>query len=286
MLKRYKNLKSTLKILFILWVGIGLVGCELPKTTKDTKPSAPVIIGQKASSPEGVCQDFMRYAEINKVGRYLCRDGYVVSYNDKTKQPNWVAYRLTAKSVSVKTKREDQFEADASVPKAYRAELNDYRNSGYDRGHLAPYAAMDFSAKSAKQSFLLSNMSPQKAGLNRHGWAQLESYVRFWTRAKGELYVYTGVTYKNKTPRTFVGKGKVAVPDYFYKIIYAPKQKESIAFAMPNNKVDKKDVSKYRVSIKDIQDRTGFNFFTQLAEKERNQLINQVSPMWRTTYKK
>ena len=278
--------KKHLKILLIISCGLSLFGCELPKQITETKPSAPVIIEQKVSSPEGVCQDFMRYAEINKAGRYLCRDGYVVSYNDKTKQPNWVAYRLTAKSVSAKTKREDQFEADASVPKAYRAELNDYRNSGYDRGHLAPYAAMDFSAKSAKQSFLLSNMSPQKPGLNRHGWAQLESYVRFWTRAKGELYVYTGVIYKNKTPRTFIGKGKVAVPDYFYKIIYAPKQKESIAFAMPNNKVEKKDVSKYRVSIKDIQERTGFNFFVKVPEKERSQLINKVSSMWPVTYRK
>ena len=50
----------------------------------------------------------------------------------------------------------------------------------------------------------------KKQGL---GWAQLEKYVRFWAKAKGELYVYTGVIYKNKTPRTFVGTGRVAVPD-------------------------------------------------------------------------
>ena len=282
MLKRDNNRKTMLKMLSILLFGIVLVGCELPKHTQETqktKSSAPLIVEQKISSPEGVCQDFMRYAEINKAGRYLCRDGYVVSYNDKTKQPNWVAYRLTAKSVAAKTKREEEFEADTAVPKVYRAELSDYKNSGYDRGHLAPDAAMDFSARSAKQSFLLSNMSPQKAGLNRHGWAQLERYVRFWTRAKGELYVYTGVIYKNKTPRTFIGKGKVAVPDYFYKIIYAPKQKESIAFVMPNSKVDKKDVANYRVSIKDIQERTGFNFFIHLPTKERSQLIEKVSPM-------
>ena len=276
--------KKYLKYLLVIGSCISLFSCELPK---QTKPSTPTISEQKTTiSSEAVCQDFMRYAEINKAGRYLCRDGYVVSYNDKTKQPNWVAYRLTAKSISAHIKRDDQFEADTSIPKAYRAELSDYRNSGYDRGHLAPYAAMEFSANSAKQSFLLSNMSPQKAGLNRHGWAKLESYVRFWAKAKGELYVYTGVIYKNKTPLTFIGKGKVAVPDYFYKVIYAPKQKESIAFVMPNTKVDKKDVVKYRVSIKDIQERTGFNFFVQLTEKERTQLIDKVSPMWRTTYKK
>jgi len=275
---KYKKIKTMLRLLAIACFGLLITSCDL----LSKKPSSII----QTQSDQTVCQDFMRYIETNQTSRYLCRDGYVVNYNDQTKQPNWVAYRLTAKSVSAKTKREEQFEADTSIPQAYRAELSDYKKSGYDRGHLAEYASMDFSDRSAKQSFLLSNMSPQKAGLNRHGWAQLEKYVRFWAKAKGELYVYTGVIYKNKTPRTFIGKGKVAVPDYFYKVIYAPKQKESIAFVMPNKKVEEKDVAKYRVSIKDIQSRTGVNFFTALSATERNQLINKVSPMWRTTYQK
>ena len=280
----HHKLKITLACAATVCFGLFITSCDLsnkkPSTTKAAANQS------ETASNQAVCQDFMRYIEINQASRYLCRDGYVVNYNDQTKQPNWVAYRLTAKSVSHKTKREEQFEPDTSIPKAYRAELTDYKNSGYDRGHLAEYASMDFSDRSAKQSFLLSNMSPQKAGLNRHGWAKLESYVRFWAKAKGELYVYTGVIYKNKTPRNFIGKGKVAVPDYFYKVIYAPKQKESIAFVMPNAKVDKKDVAKYRVSIKDIQDRAGVNFFTALPAKERQALLNKVSPMWRTSYNK
>ena len=87
-----------------------------------------------------------------------------------------MAYRLTGKAATQKLPRKDHFIVDTSIPKGYRAELSDYRGSGYDRGHLAPYAAMDFSRYSAGQSFLLSNMSPQLAGLNRHGWAQLEKY--------------------------------------------------------------------------------------------------------------
>ena len=284
MFNYYKKSKLTLEILLITCLSVSLVSCELQK---QTTPSSTVVATQKLSpSPQAVCQDFMRYAEINKTGRYLCREGYVVSYNDYTKQPNWVAYRLTPQFIANKSNRNANFAPDLSIPKAYRAELSDYKGSGYDRGHLAPCAAMSCSSKSAAESFLLSNISPQKTGLNCHGWAQLEKYVRFWTRAKGELYVYTGVIYKNKKPRTFIGKSKVAVPDYFYKIIYAPKQKESIAFVMPNTKVDKKNVAKYRISIKEIQERSGFNFFVQLPEKERDQLINKVSTMWRTTYKK
>jgi len=283
MLKQHKNLSTKFKLFATVCLGILLAGCDL-STQKTSSESSN--IAQQSQSDQAVCQDFMRYIETNQASRYLCRDGYVVNYNDQTKQPNWVAYRLTARSVANHTEREEQFEADSAIPKAYRAELSDYKKSGYDRGHLAEYASMDFSERSAKQSFLLSNISPQRAGLNRHGWAQLEKYVRFWAKAKGELYVYTGVIYKNKTPSTFIGTGKVAVPDYFYKVIYAPKQKESIAFVMPNKKVEKKDVAKYRASIKDIQSRTGVNFFTTLSATERNQLINKVSPMWRTTYQK
>lgn len=252
---RHHKWTATLKLLAIIGLGLGIAGCDV--STQQSTSSGTI----HAQSDQSVCQDFMRYVETNQASRYLCRDGYVVNYNDQTKQPHWVAYRLTARSVSHHTKREEQFEADRSIPKAYRAELSDYQNSGYDRGHLAEFAAMDFSERSGKQSFLLSNISPQRAGLNRHGWAQLEKYVRFWAKAKGELYVYTGVIYRNKNPRTFIGQGKVAVPDYFYKIIYAPKQKESIAFVMPNQKVEKKDVAKYRVAIKDIQMRTGVNFW-------------------------
>ena len=280
---RYRKVKNYLQILFILCFLTGLTGCELPKKTVQPNSST---IEVRLQPSEDVCQDFMRYAENKKTDRYLCRDGYVVSYNDQTKQPNWVAYRLTAKSVAHKSKREAQFASDLSIPKPYRAELSDYRNSGYDRGHLAPCASMSCSTRSAAQSFLLSNISPQKTRLNCHGWAQLERYVRFWTKAKGELYVTTGVIYKNKKPRTFIGKNKVAVPDYFYKIIYAPKQKEAIAFAMPNTKVDKKDVANYRVSISEIEQRTGFGFFTQLPEPARSQFVNKVSPMWKTAYKK
>jgi len=276
--------KITLTCFAIACLGFFITSCDL--SNKKPSSTKTAISQTETASDQAVCQDFMRYIEINQASRYLCRDGYVVNYNDQIKQPNWVAYRLTAKSVSHKTKREEQFEPDISIPKAYRAELADYKNSGYDRGHLAEYASMDFSDRSAKQSFLLSNMSPQRAGLNRHGWAQLEKYVRFWAKAKGELYVYTGVIYKNKIARTFIGKGKVAVPDYFYKVIYAPKQKESIAFVMPNKKVEKQDVAKYRVSIKEIQTRANVNFFNALPAKEKQALIDKVSPMWRTSYKK
>ncbi|BCD92262.1 hypothetical protein fh0823_24010 [Francisella halioticida] len=255
------------KILIASLVLIGASAYSMPINTIKNKPEAGSF-----------CHDYGKYGYPGTSDYYLCRDGYAVAYNCTTKQPNYVVYELTSSSVSRRVKRHDDFEADTSIPSSCRSNLSDYKKSGYDRGHLAPYASMDFTKHSAEQSFLLSNMSPQKAGLNRQGWAKLESYVRYWSKMKGQLYVYTGPIFKGKTNKT-IGKDKVAVPVAFYKVLYAPKQNQTIAFVMPNKKVKKsyKAISDSRVSIAEVEKRTGLKFFSNLSKYQ----INKVSKMWK-----
>ncbi|GGF93011.1 MULTISPECIES: DNA/RNA non-specific endonuclease [Cysteiniphilum] len=242
------------------------------------------------------CQSFLKYGnpistniyDIAKTDQYLCRDGYIVGYSYTTRQPVWVAYHLTGKSVKQTIKRHDDFRPDPAVPVRYQAQLSDYKNSGYDRGHLAPYAAMDFNETSASQSFLLSNMSPQKPELNRIGWAQLEKDVRSWANLYKSLWVFDGPVFKKGKVHKTIGNNKVAVPDYFFKVIYAPekiKGDKVIAFIMPNARVNKKDIAKYRVSLKEVQERTGLKLFEKLPERERSQIINSISPMWPTHFR-
>jgi endonuclease G len=228
------------------------------------------------------CHNFGKYGYNGKSDYYLCREGYVVAYNCKTKQANYVISLLTRSSVNYHRKRINKFLPDKSLPKRCRSELSDYKRSGYDRGHLAPYASMDFSRTSAKQSFLLSNISPQKAGLNRKGWAKLEGYVRFWAKLKGKIFVYTGVIFNKKNKKT-IGKNKVAVPNAFYKIIYAPKTNEAIAFLMPNKNIPntRNAIIQSRVSINKIESLTRIQFFNNLSDKQKN----KVSIMWKTTRK-
>lgn len=234
------------------------------------------------------CSDVLAYGnpsldakpDISKPNLYLCRNGYVSGYSYLTKQPIWVAYSLSPKKIGMKTKRKDNFVADPSVPKEHSASLNDYKKSGYDRGHLAPYASMDFSKVSANESFYLSNISPQKPSLNRKGWAKLESNVRFWSAYYKGAYVITGPIYKQNKVKKTIGN-KVAVPDYFFKLIYTPdkyQEPKTIAFVMPNSKVSNKDVSKYRVSIKDIEERTGLKFLDKVTKVDKS----KVSKMWHT----
>ena len=212
---------------------------------------------------------------------YLCSEAYAVAYNCDTKQADYVFYKTDAKSL-ISMKRKDNFKADDDLPERCQSELSDYSRSGYDRGHLVPYADIDFSQQSSDQSFLLSNISPQKASLNRQGWVELEKYVRFWTKSKTELYIYAGPVYKNAKSHKTIGGNRVAIPEYYFKAIYAPKQNQVISFIMPNDKVSRKDVARYRVSLNDIKQRTGLDLFPGLSEDQKS----KVSNMWKTYYKK
>ncbi|AKP74860.1 Nuclease precursor (plasmid) [Piscirickettsia salmonis] len=245
--------------------------------------SINAVVPAKPISKAFHCNGFMKYGVPGKTDQYLCREGYSVGYDYKTKQPKWVAYHLTSQSVSKRIKRHDEFRPDSEIPYKYQAQLSDYKQSGYDRGHLAPYAAMDFDKKSASQSFLLSNMSPQKAGLNRQGWAKLESNVRFWAKYKKEVYVYTGPIFEGKNIKT-IGKGKVAVPTAFFKVIFAPEKKQVLAFVMPNKRVAKNKVAEYRTNMNHIEKLTGLNFLNQLPLIERENLVTKTEKMWRTHY--
>lgn len=86
--------------------------------------------------------------------------GYTVSYNEQRRNPNWVAYELTVEEVDGKEPRGNRFIPDPLV-KGKQAVDDDYKHSGWDRGHLAPAADMKWSEQAMDESFYLSNISPQ-----------------------------------------------------------------------------------------------------------------------------
>jgi len=205
----------------------------------------------------------------SQADQYLCRDGYAAGYSYKAKQPFWVAYRLTEDSVAPSLKRTNNFQEDEQIPLQYRATLDDFRKSGYDRGHLVPNAAMDFSRVSMEQAFLLSNMSPQLPGFNRQGWKYTEEYVREWARARGELYVVTGPVFRNT--QESIGDG-VLVPSHFFKVVYDPKAREMIGFAVAHTKYLKDQVPQTLASVDDIESFTGMDFFHVLEDRLEGEL--------------
>jgi endonuclease G len=65
--------------------------------------------------------------------------GYSFLFSNKDKQAVWIAYQLTSEETVKLFNRSDKFTPDKSV-KSGTANDNDYKGSGYDRGHLAPAA--------------------------------------------------------------------------------------------------------------------------------------------------
>ena len=151
--------------------------------------------------------------------RPLCYSAFAVLHNGQTKTPVFVAQKLNRRLVAdADEKRTDRFFADARLPRAERAELDDYRNSGYSRGHMAPAGDMPTPTAMA-QSFSLANMVPQSERHNGGAWAQVEQDTRhFASRAKGDVFVITGPVYAHS--RKTIGENRVWVPDYVFKLVY------------------------------------------------------------------
>lgn len=217
---------------------------------------------------QGFCPEHTRYGLPSTGPELLCRTGYALAYNPERKVPDWVSYQVTRKKLnSGKVRRSNDFRADIDLPPNQRAELSDYKGSGYDRGHMAPAAVMKWDPQAMSESFLLSNIAPQVGpGFNRGIWRQLESRVRQWAKQRGTLYVITGPTYLNGSSK-FLGKNNVAVPSSFYKIIFDPVRVEAIAFLLPNKRLLSDDLPRYLTSIDNIEKITGLDFLKELDDR-------------------
>lgn len=209
----------------------------------------------------------------------LCRTGYAVGYNYQTKNADWVAYHITAESVNAQFKRSNNFKVDAELPEYAQSTLSDYSKSGYDRGHLAPSAAMDFSQESMQESFLLSNMSPQLPGFNRVGWRLLEEHVRDLANEYQELYVVTGPIYEGN--EASIGDG-VMIPSAFYKVVLDPYYNDAIAFIVPHRDVSGSELVDFVTTIDEVEQRTNLDFFAHTSDDIENSMEAMLWEMWPT----
>ena len=213
------------------------------------------------------CKEYTKMGVPGKTGTLLCRMGYLLAHDPERKTPIWVAEHLTYEKASATLARTNDFQTDPDLAEGGRAELSDYKGSGYDRGHMAPAGDMRWSEQAMSESFYLSNMAPQAGkGMNQGIWKDLEEKVRRWALDRGEIYIYTGPIYAGSESK-FVGENKVAVPTHLYKIVYDPVRVEAIAFIMPNVKLKSSDMPNYIVTVREVEGKTGLNFLSRLRPK-------------------
>ena len=192
--------------------------------------------------------------------RALCFNGFAVMHSGRSHTPVYAAERLNKYMLQdAHLKRTNKFFADARLPRAERAELDDYKDSGFDRGHMAPAADMS-TEEAMSQCFSLANMIPQDPKNNQRAWSGIEKATRkYIKRAAGDVFVITGPVFDANPPT--IGSNHVWVPRYIYKLVYDPTANRAWAHWIENK--DDARVGK-PISYQELVYRTGINFLPQL----------------------
>lgn len=215
---------------------------------------------------------------LTNLHRVLRNDGVLIGWSDLRVNPLWVSYRLHEVE-NPRAGPRPEFRRDWRT--LWPIAPDSYFGSGYDRGHLAPnYAIAAVHGSGAQRdTFLMSNVSPQRPDLNRRLWQRLEEVVidHFVPRF-GALQVITGPVF----PASFIDNafrrvGLVEVPSAFYKILVVPGERpRALAFLMPQTVQGNEPLDRYLVSIDEIEARTGLDFFPLLPEAVERGLEGRV----------
>ena len=182
-----------------------------------------------------------------KCDKVLHKTAFDICYSCKDKHPLAVAYILKGELVKKKISRKGlRFRPDYNLPTKCRSYSKDYSRTGYDRGHLASNASFDYNRAIQKQTFLISNIAPQKPNLNRRYWTKVEKFTRYLAVKYKQVEVVTGVC----GSKGYI-KNKVGIPAWWYKIIYIPKTKNYVAFLTPNTNtgMSRAKLREYRATL-------------------------------------
>ena len=235
-----------------------------------------VVFSQNGSQDENSLAQGVEYYEqympTSTCGEIIDYKYFSVSYCEETKTSEWSIYYYNKERREAPSfPRANVFQSD---PQGRGADLSDYKYSGYDRGHLTPSRDMAFDETALKESFYMTNMSPQTMQLNRGPMRRLEYFIKTklvdWTNRMKGVVIITGFT--NESIGTIKKESVIPVPKYYYKVIIDVKVNRAIAFLLPNNANRSTDIMDYIVSFEDLQSMTGLDFFYKLDDSVENEM--------------
>ncbi|MEM6272977.1 MAG: DNA/RNA non-specific endonuclease [Bacteroidota bacterium] len=202
---------------------------------------------------------------------------YSFSYNEAHEQADWVTYLLTEAEVNAPSQRHNRFYEDDQV-RSKSASPADYANSGFDRGHLSPSADNYITTQANRESFFMSNISPQLPDFNRTGaWPKLEKWVRKQAEQLDSIYVVTGPVFRNSLGT--IGENEVTIPGYFYKALLRFDEEgrpHTIAFLVPHLDSDA-ELKQCILPVNSLESITGIDFFPFLDDSVENQVESSYS---------
>ena len=195
-------------------------------------------------------------------------DYMTVYFNASLRIPNCVAYELTNTQVAMANspdaEKRDNYDFNCDNDVDGCPDWWEYKNSGYDRGHMAPAMDMRWDKKAMKQCFYMTNMCPQRHDLNDGEWRHMEEAIHNWGAENERLVIFTGPIVDDNPKMT--GKNHdIAVPGQFFKVVYAPASNKAIAFVMGNHKMER-SWTNYATTIDEVERLTGIDFLAALPD--------------------
>lgn len=209
-------------------------------------------------------------------GQIISRKGYTLSYNKWRLIPDWVAYELTYQETLGQVPREKGFYPDPEV-RGDQATVDDYRHSGWDRGHMAPAGDMKWSKEAMKESCYFTNICPQNPDLNGGKWRVLEEKCRDLTSDYSSIQVVCGPIIENAKLGT-IGSNHVLIPDAFFKVLLVKQkdQYEGIGFYFKNEPASQ-SLRNYSCTIDEIEQKAGIDFFSSITDDIENSVESRYS---------
>ncbi len=267
-----------------LWTALVFVtGCAAPDALppRAANERGAVVFDTVFDSARAACW------VVPACGRPLPGPYYYVSYADSWRIPYWVLYYVARHRLTGTVRRLHDFRPDSSLPTELRVRPEDYRGTGFDRGHLAPAADFSFDSVAMAATFLMSNMSPQPPGTNRGTWRRVEERVRSAVGRFGQGWVITGNVFidddsNRVAPAEWLrrdGQRWVAVPTHLFKAVLLRDSAENYAllgFLVPNRAGSASaPVEEYLVPVRRLEEIAGWDFFPFLPDRLEESLEMQ-----------
>jgi len=272
----------------------GFLICRKIERSQSPQEMSPCALFVAAKSLEAlsVQQSIYRLGDpnVSLTSPVIFRDNYVLSFDERMRNPKWVFEKITKSDLDGEADRKDcGFQQDTEVHEYFRSQNLDYRASGFDRGHMACAANHKKSPTVLQETFLLSNICPQHPGLNRKLWKRLEIYTRSLAKHNDAVYVCTGPLYlpKERDNKLFVeyqllGSQHVAVPTHFFKILLLESQDgiQIKSYVMENGETDgDDDLNNYLTPLDAIERASGLIFFNNLFKEKFGKQVTKINDL-------
>ena len=208
------------------------------------------------------------------------KKSYIASYNKDTKIANWVAWHLTSEHTEGSIGRGNMFHEDEEVPSP-KATVEDYKGSGWSRGHMCPAGDNKWDAEAMYQSFSLINVCPQNASLNSGLWNSLEIDCRNWAKRFHDIYIICGPVFFQQDHEV-IGINEIYVPEAFFKVVLCLNGKPKGLGVIVKNTAGNKKKDIYYNSIDQVERITGMDFFPLLSDDVEDEVESNLDmDMWK-----